>query len=217
MNTWRVYANFNNAGADLLSIYGTANSPIDLTTSTSWYQDALGYPTSNDINEALYGDFPSLQYDSWLTIGGVAPSEGDIQTAGLDLASFEAGGDLTSDEIAGGSWLALPGEVSGTAPDAQGRVMIAQLTTDGTAVLDCNIQYREPDGSTVVATELSLVFQNGCPEDVNGSGLVDIEDILAVLSQFGCTSFCSGDLDGDDDVDVTDGLLILGAFGNICN
>ena len=217
MNTWRVYANFSNAGSNLLSVYGTANSPIDLSSSTSWYQDPLGNATSNDINEALYTDFPSLQYDSWLTVGGVAPSDGDIQTVGLDLASFEAGGDLTSDEVAGGSWLALPGEVSGSAPDAQGRVMIAQLTTDGTAVLDCNIQYREPDGSTVVVTELSLVFQNGCPEDINGSGLVDIEDILAVLSQFGCTSSCTGDLDGDDDVDVADGLIILGAFGNICN
>jgi hypothetical protein len=165
----------------------------------------------------LYGDFPSLQYDSWLTIGGVAPNDGNIQTVGLDLASFEAGGDLTSDAIAGGSWLAIPGDVSGTAPDAQGRVMIAQLTTDGTAVLDCNMQYREPDGTTVLVTELSLVFQNGCAEDINGSGLVDIEDILSVLTQFGCSGTCLGDLDEDGDVDVADGLLILGAFGNVCN
>ncbi len=217
LNTWRVYANFSNSGADLLSIYGTANSPIDLSTSTAWYQDVLGAATSNDINALLYGDFPSLQYDSWLTIGGVAPNDGNIQTVGLDLASFEAGGDLTSDAIAGGSWLAIPGDVSGTAPDAQGRVMIAQLTTDGTAVLDCNMQYREPDGTTVLVTELSLVFQNGCAEDINGSGLVDIEDILSVLTQFGCSGTCLGDLDEDGDVDVADGLLILGAFGNVCN
>lgn len=217
LNTWRVYANFNNAGTDLLSIYGTAVSPIDVTTSTTWYQDPLGAGTSNGINEDLYTDFPSLQYDSWITIGGPAGIGEDIQTVGLDLLSFEAGGDLTSDEVAGGSWLALPGSVPGTAPDAQGRVLIAQLTTDGTVVFDCNIQYREPNGTTPVVTELSLVFQNGCPEDINGSGLVDVEDILIVLTQFGCSGGCAGDLDGDGDVDIADGLIVLGAFGSFCN
>jgi len=84
-------------------------------------------------------------------------------------------------------------------------------------VFDCNIQYRESDGTTPVATELSLVFQNGCPEDVNGSGMVDIEDILAVLTSFGCTGNCLGDINGDGNVDINDGLLVIGAFANICN
>lgn len=217
LNTWRVYANFSNAGADLLSVYGTANSPIDLTTSTSWYQDPLGSSSSNGINEALYVDFPSVQYDSWITIGGPTTDNSQIQLVGLDLASFEAGGDLTSDELAGGSWLAIPGEVAGTAPDAQGRVLLAQLTTDGTVVFDCNLQYREPDGTTPVVNELSIVFQNGCPEDVDGSGLVDVSDILSVLTNFGCSGTCIGDLDADGDVDISDGLIILGAFGTFCN
>ncbi|HCZ08200.1 MAG TPA: hypothetical protein DHV07_03620, partial [Flavobacteriales bacterium] len=133
------------------------------------------------------------------------------------LEAFENGDDVTSNDVAGGSWLAIPGNVSGTSPDAEGRVLIAQLTTDGTVVFDCNIQYREPDGSTPVVVELSLVFQNGCPEDVNGSGLVDIEDILLVLMNFGCSNTCIGDLDGDGTVTVADGLQVLGAFGNFCN
>ena len=68
-----------------------------------------------------------------------------------------------------------------------------------------------------MAVELSLVFQNGCPEDVNGSGLVDIEDVLMVLMDFDCTGSCTGDLNGDGAVTVADGLIILGAFGNFCN
>ncbi len=217
LNTWRVYANFSNPGADLLSVYGTPESPIDISTSTDWFQDPLGGATSNDINEALFGEFPSLNFDSWLTIGGPSASDGDIQTVGLGLEAFENGDDVTSNDVAGGSWLAIPGNVSGTSPDAEGRVLIAQLTTDGTVVFDCNIQYREPDGSTPVVVELSLVFQNGCPEDVNGSGLVDIEDILLVLMNFGCSNTCIGDLDGDGTVTVADGLQVLGAFGNFCN
>lgn len=218
LNTWRVYANFSNAGADLLSVYGTSINPIDVSTSTSWYQeDGVGSATSNGINEELYGAIPSLAFDSWVTIGGPTSNSEEIQFAGLDLAGFEAGEDLTSDESLGGSWFAIPGNVSGTTPDAQGRVLIAQLTTDGTVVFDCNIQYRESDGTTPVATELSLVFQNGCPEDVNGSGMVDIEDILAVLTSFGCTGNCLGDINGDGNVDINDGLLVIGAFANICN
>lgn len=94
----------------------------------------------------------------------------------------------------------------GTALDALGRVLIAQLTTDGTVVCDCNIQYREPDGSSPAVAELSLVFQNGCSED-----------ILAVLTHFGCSGTCIGDLDGDGSVGISDGLIVLGAFGSFCN
>ncbi|MDG1380892.1 MAG: endonuclease, partial [Flavobacteriales bacterium] len=217
LNTWRVYAKFSNPGVDLLSVYGTSASPIDLSTSTTWYQDPLGSSVGDGINTALLTESPTLQFDSWITIGAQTSEDGNITTVGLDLTSFEQGDDLTSDEVAGGSWLAIPGEVNGASPDADGRVLIAQLTTDGTVVLDCNLQYREPNGATPVATELSLVFQNGCPEDINGSGMVDIEDILAVLTQFGCTGNCTGDLDGDGDVDVADGLQVLGAFTNLCN
>ena len=217
LNTWRVYATFSNPSVDVLSVYGTAANPIDISSSTSWYQDPLGAATGNGINPLLFTDFPSLAYDSWVTVGAESNGDGEITVVGLDLNAFEAGEDLTSDGTAGGSWIAIPGEVNGTAPDAQGRVLIAQLTTDGTIVFDCNLQYRESDGSSPVATELSLVLQNGCPEDINGSGMVDIDDILAVLTQFGCTGICTGDLDGDGDVDVTDGLQVLGAFANVCN
>ena len=217
LNTWRVYATFSNPGVDVLSVYGTDTNPIDISSSTGWYQDPLGSSVGDGINPLLFTDFPTLEFDSWITIGAQSSNDGDVTVVGLDLNSFEAGGDLTSDETAGGSWIAIPGEVVGTSPDAQGRVLIAQLTTDGTVVFDCNIQYREPDGSTPVATELSLVFQNGCPEDINGSGMVDVEDILAVLTHFGCTGTCIGDLDGDGDVDIADGLQVLGAFTNLCN
>ena len=217
LNTWRVYATFSNPAVDVLSVYGTAANPIDISSSTSWYQDPLGAATGNGINPLLFTDFPSLAFDSWVTVGAESSTDGEIAVVGLDLNAFEAGEDLTSDGTAGGSWIAIPGEVNGTSPDAQGRVLIAQLTTDGTIVFDCNLQYRESNGNSPVATELSLVFQNGCPEDINGSGMVEIDDILAVLTQFGCTGNCTGDLDGDGDVDVADGLQVLGAFANVCN
>jgi len=55
-----------------------------------------------------------------------------------------------------------------------------------------------------------------CPEDVNGDNIISVADILAVLSEFGCTSGCSFDADENGSVTVSDVLLILSAFGQTC-
>lgn len=50
--------------------------------------------------------------------------------------------------------------------------------------------------------------------DVDGSTVVDVQDVLVLLSQFGpCTEHCLGDLDGNGAVDVTDLLQVLGDYG----
>lgn len=53
-----------------------------------------------------------------------------------------------------------------------------------------------------------------CPADVNGSGAVDIEDLLQVLREFGVSAF--GDADGDGDTDIEDLLEVLREFGSTC-
>lgn len=57
-----------------------------------------------------------------------------------------------------------------------------------------------------------------CPEDVNGNGIVDVSDVLGVLSDYGCEGNCNAasDINGDDAVTVNDILLVLSAFGNPC-
>jgi hypothetical protein len=57
-----------------------------------------------------------------------------------------------------------------------------------------------------------------CPEDVNANGIVDVSDVLGVLSDYGCEALCNpaSDINGDDAVTVTDILLLLSAFGNPC-
>ena len=42
-------------------------------------------------------------------------------------------------------------------------------------------------------------------------------DILAALSEFGCTSGCTADVNGDDQVTVSDFLEILSQYGEFCN
>ncbi len=50
------------------------------------------------------------------------------------------------------------------------------------------------------------------PGDVNGDGVVDSIDVIALLGQWGPCSGCSGDLDANDVVDVFDMLILLMDF-----
>jgi len=49
--------------------------------------------------------------------------------------------------------------------------------------------------------------------DVNGNGIVNTEDLLAVIGSWGVCGSCSEDLDGDGVVGVEDLLLVVGNWG----
>ena len=55
-----------------------------------------------------------------------------------------------------------------------------------------------------------------CPEDLNSDGYITIQDLLLILSEFGCTSSCVNDITQDGNVAVDDLLQILSEFGNTC-
>lgn len=56
-----------------------------------------------------------------------------------------------------------------------------------------------------------------CPEDLDGDGFVNVNDVLLLLSEFGCTVDCTLDVNGIPGVDVADFLLVLGLFGMPCS
>lgn len=53
-----------------------------------------------------------------------------------------------------------------------------------------------------------------CPGDLNGDGIVSVEDILVVLDAFNQND--SGDTDGDGVTDVVDLLTVIGEYGTSC-
>ena len=71
--TYRVYAVFDNPTDELVAVYALETSPMVVGVSTSFYQDAVGAVLAQTINPAFFGAFPSLQYDSWFTIGSEIP------------------------------------------------------------------------------------------------------------------------------------------------
>ncbi|MDG2362605.1 MAG: hypothetical protein P8L80_00720 [Flavobacteriales bacterium] len=66
------------------------------------------------------------------------------------------------------------------------------------------------------ASQYLLNVTCGCPEDVNGDGVISVPDILVLLAEFGCVSGCSADINGDNATNVQDLLLLLSVFGSAC-
>jgi PKD repeat protein len=61
--------------------------------------------------------------------------------------------------------------------------------------------------------------QISCPADLNGDGVIDLNDLATLLANYGTPSGATpqdGDLDLDEDVDLSDLSLLLSEFGDIC-
>ncbi len=62
----------------------------------------------------------------------------------------------------------------------------------------------------------TVVCEDTCPADLTGDGVVDVSDLLMLLSAWGVCpdgSSCNADLNGDGFVDVSDLLMLLAAWG----
>ena len=62
----------------------------------------------------------------------------------------------------------------------------------------------------------SCYVSPGCPTDLNGDDSITVTDVLAILSEFGCTVNCLYDVDGDNSITVSDVLVVLSTFGTLC-
>jgi hypothetical protein len=58
---------------------------------------------------------------------------------------------------------------------------------------------------------------SSCLGDFNSDGVITVNDLLTILSEFGCTEGCSTDMNGDNYVSVADLLSILAIFGTVCD
>ena len=159
--TYRVYATFDNPNDELVAVYALETAPMTVGVSTSFYQDAVGAVLAQTINTLFFTTFPSLEYDSWFTIGSTdANGTSDVQQVGMDsyFEAFENGGGFTIDTFIGGSWFVLPNQSADAEAGADGRVLVGQFTTDGVVNLTLNFQWDNADSDTFNAEGVSIVF-----------------------------------------------------------
>lgn len=159
MTTYRVYVLTDTPEDRVSAVFGDEMFPLNISTTTSFYQDALGATTPNGINPILYDAFPNLIYDTWVTIGideapNSANGEGAVATVQDPdapwIPGFDAGNDLVINTSTGGSWFVTSDLNNGVAGD-DNKVLIGQFTTDGVLSGTVHIQVfpeGEQDGSS---------------------------------------------------------------------
>jgi hypothetical protein len=243
-NTYRVFVQFENIQDDPFIFFGSSSAPLSINTNTSFFQSQFGGVTAESQNPVLIDIIPSILFDTYLTIAsdqyweasnqGLQPLEiGDD----LWIDAFEEGDNLLITGEYGGAWWAYP---TGITQQEEGKILVAQLTTDGHFWGTLNFEYRTnlgPDSETVIGLQFGsedeliigctdenalnydpLAFVNYACEylegDLNQDGIVNIDDILDFLNQMGCMEDCGGaDFNGDGIVNIWDLLMLLGFFG----
>ena len=125
--TMRLYADFTSSTDQLTAVFADAQSSLYIRSENGLYQNPFGGPTSVSINPALYDVFPSLKYDSWVTIGSEDQVDNAMLVTGIDWTEFENGGDIEFDN---GTWFATKDDAQTVAGNDL-RVLIGQFTTYG--------------------------------------------------------------------------------------
>lgn len=203
--TYRLYALCQNPDDFVSGVFGDNNAPTIISSTTGFFQDPFGSGLATGINPDLVAFFPSVSFDSWVTIGidgpvDAAAGEGPINViAGPTnpwLVNFEAGGDIVIDDATGGGWFNLQGVTNGVAGDDL-KVLLGQFTTDGTMGGDVFLQFFSYGESGVQENSVSVALNGPCsaPQD-------DVCEYPA--SGYDCDGLCLADADGDGVCDANE-------------
>ena len=151
-NTYRVYAVLPSAQHSLHAVFAAEEHVLNVATTGSFYQHQYGSSSSLDVNEAIVNIEPSLAFDSWVTVGAQNSENNNLWTIGVDYAEFLSGNELT---VTDGAWFVVPTDVQAAAAVGN-KVLLMQLTTDGTATGIVNLQGRDAEGNTWRAYDLTF-------------------------------------------------------------
>jgi hypothetical protein len=203
MTTYRFYIGMEGASDFLSAIYGSLEFPMNLSTSTSFYNDEFATgATAEGVNTAFFALFPTLAYDSWVTIGaesqateGQVPAstvESEFQpwTGAFAYNSEMSGQNVVIDDWYGGAWYVTNGATNGVADAENQRVLIMQMTTAGDISGTLNAQIF-PNG--VGADEIFKTFTY----DGTGTFNADGESDSGAGNACGCTDPEASNYDED--------------------
>lgn len=229
-------------GTIVHGIFGRNDFPLEVTSPNDFYVHfAALSTTAENINPIFFEVSPSAAFSSWWTLYGT-PEFFQYSFGGFDLSYIEGenGSWNWEDEAGGGvSGFWFSPELPSATLDPS-LVLLGQFTTLATGDITgtINVVAKTPDFEVEIATGLTFdeseAVTSGCMDevalnfnstaiipldvcqylgDLNGDGVVDIADLLALLGAFGCTDCQDTDLNGDGVVSVQDVLILLQAWG----
>ena len=120
MTTYRIYAGVD---GELDAVYGDEVNNLLVTSDSGFYQNMFG--GYGAPSAALFSFFPSLEFDSFVSINLTDDAGDAMLDIGIDWTGFEAGGSISTDN---GTWFATPSDAQVFAVD--GRVMVGQFTVN---------------------------------------------------------------------------------------
>ena len=195
--TYHVYANTTNSEDFVSAVFGDSDNAIAFSSAGTVFQSAPSYNYGSEPNPALFAVIPTLEYDSWMSIGMMSSDdEGSISNIGMSaaMAEFTSTGNFYIDDPIGGSWF-FPGFPCGLTPivdcanqyaafgGADNKVLLAQITTNDSFTGVFNVQ----------------IFVNGLQGNTNNyNGVAFSSDMN---DTFGCTDSNASNYDATASVD----------------
>lgn len=154
--TIRVYLVLANDSDQVYTVYGEGIHLMEIKSTKPFYQSTLGGATSRFVNKKLAKENPEVRYDSWLTIGAEDNYNNNTDLL-LDTQSFEKEGSSISTKD--GAWYALPGNKQ-CYPDAKKRVLIMQLTSEGTMTGKFSVMGKDAKGQIFHNYDLEFSYKS---------------------------------------------------------
>ena len=244
--TYRIYVDVVNADDFLSSVYGNNEVPLNFSTTDGFYNDPLGSTVASGVNPLFYSFFPTIEADSWVTIGIDSQNEGDEIAINVVedptqpfLSAFQSGSamdgqDFTIDSPSGGAWYVLNNTPNGL-PDENMQVLMMQFTTSGEFSGQFNFQvFENGNGQSDIRTTVAFDGVGTFSED-NGDvdpvlGCTDVEACnydgtatendgsCAYLDALGeCGGTCVADADSDGICDDEDDCIGQTDACGVCN
>lgn len=173
-NTFRVYAELPSTQHSLHAVFADDSDGLTIQSTGEFYNHPYGNYSTLDINAEIVAAQPQLGFDSWITLGAENNTNNNLWTAGVDFSNFEQGGDIT---VMDGAWFVVPTDVRAF-PNSSNLILLAQLTTDGTASGILNFQGKDADGNVwqergvTFSTDNAHVF--GCMDQTAANFNVDV-------------------------------------------
>ena len=225
-STYRLYANFlEDTTIQVTAAYGTDEFNWSISSTEPFYQDEFGGLLAQSINPAFFASFPTLEYDSWLALGGGPGAPIELQSVGLEafFSDFEeTGGDVLVNTTVGASLYYIPGDDGSPLSFVEdGQMLLGQFTTAGVVSVSYNLQFRDEAETSHYMTDLNLTFPPfgvGCTDasacNFDAAATDDDGTCFYETDYRDCDGECNNDTDGDNvcDEEEIPGCTDLEAF-----